>query len=48
MRRFYEWLSDRIDFGEGPQNVVKLSDESGKHTGHPDAIALAKKTLGIT
>lgn len=36
-----------IDFGEGPQNVVKLSDESGKHTGHPEAIALAKKTLGI-
>jgi len=35
-----------IDFGEGARDVVKLSDESGKHTGHPDAIALAKKTLG--
>lgn len=37
-----------IDFGNGPKDVVKLSDEIGKHTGTAQAIALAKKSLGIT
>ena len=37
----------RADFGDGFKDVVKLSDEPGKHTGNPDAIAQAKRELGI-
>jgi nicotinate phosphoribosyltransferase len=36
------------DFGHGPVDVVKLSDEPGKYTGNPDVIAAAKKELRIT
>ena len=36
-----------VDFGNGPVNVVKLSDEPGKHTGDPETIAQAKRELGI-
>jgi nicotinate phosphoribosyltransferase len=35
------------DFGHGMIDVVKLSDEPGKHTGKPEAIDLAKRQLGI-
>lgn len=35
------------DFGHGAVDVVKLSDEPGKHTGNPDAIALVKRELNI-
>jgi len=35
------------DFGSGPVNVVKLSDDAGKHTGDVEAIAQAKRELGI-
>jgi nicotinate phosphoribosyltransferase len=35
------------DFGDGPKNVVKLSDEPGKHTGDKVAIEQAKAELGI-
>lgn len=35
------------DFGNGPVNVVKLSDDHGKHTGNVEAIAQAKRELGI-
>jgi nicotinate phosphoribosyltransferase len=35
------------DFGHGPVDVVKLSDEAGKHTGKPEAIAQAKRELNI-
>ena len=35
------------DFGHGDVNVVKLSDDAGKHTGNPKAIELAKQELGI-
>lgn len=36
-----------IDFGQGPIDVVKLSDNAGKHTGTPTAIAHVKQELGI-
>ena len=35
------------DFGRGPVNVVKLSDNVGKHTGTPEAIAQVKAELGL-
>ena len=35
------------DFGNGPVNVVKLSDDAGKHTGNSVAIDLAKRELGL-
>ena len=35
------------NFGNGWVNVVKLSDDDGKHSGHPDAIDLAKRELGL-
>ena len=35
------------DYGRGPIPVVKLSDEPGKHTGDPEAIAQVKRELGI-
>lgn len=35
------------DFGDGPVDVVKLSDNAGKHTGKPEAIARVKAELGI-
>lgn len=35
------------DFGHGPVDVVKLSDEPGKHTGKPEAIELVKRELNI-
>ena len=35
------------DFGHGMVDVVKLSDNKGKHTGKPEAIELAKRELGI-
>ena len=35
------------DFGNGMVNVVKLSDDIGKHTGNPEAIEMAKKELGL-
>lgn len=35
------------DFGHGPIDVVKLSDDEGKHTGSPDAIDLAKRSIGL-
>ena len=35
------------EFGNGPVDVVKLSDDMGKHTGSPDAIELAKRSLNI-
>lgn len=37
----------KAKFGRGWVNVVKLSDEPGKHTGDPVAIARAKEELGI-
>jgi nicotinate phosphoribosyltransferase len=37
----------RANFGQGWVNVVKLSDENGKHTGKPEAIRLVKEQLGI-
>lgn len=33
------------DFGQGMVNVVKLSDDDGKHTGNPDAIEAALKAI---
>jgi nicotinate phosphoribosyltransferase len=35
------------DFGQGPIDVVKLSDNEGKYTGNPEAIAQVKRELGI-
>ena len=35
------------NFGQGSIDVVKLSDNEGKHTGNPDAIAQVKRELGI-
>jgi len=35
------------DFGQGPVDVVKLSDNEGKHTGHKFAIDMVKVELGI-
>jgi nicotinate phosphoribosyltransferase len=35
------------DFGFGPVDVVKLSDNGGKHTGKPTAILQAKQEIGI-
>ena len=35
------------DFGRGTVDVVKLSDNAGKHTGTPEAIKSVKQTLGI-
>lgn len=35
------------NFGRGHIDVVKLSDNAGKHTGTPEAIAQAKKELGL-
>lgn len=35
------------DFGRGMIDVVKLSDDDGKHTGDPDAIMQAKRELNI-
>lgn len=35
------------DFGQGVVDVVKLSDDAGKHTGNKFAIDLAKLELGI-
>jgi nicotinate phosphoribosyltransferase len=36
-----------IDFGNGFKNVVKLSDDAGKHTGDPTTIAAVKKELNL-
>lgn len=36
------------DFGRGMTPVVKLSDDSGKYTGNPDTIVMAKKQLLIS
>ncbi len=35
------------DFGFGPVNVVKLSDDAGKYTGNADTIRRVKEELGI-
>lgn len=35
------------DFGDGFVDVVKLSDSPGKYTGNPEAIAQAKRELGL-
>ena len=35
------------NFGHGTIDVVKLSDDAGKHTGNPEAIELAKRVLNI-
>ncbi len=35
------------DFGHGPVDVVKLSDEPGKYTGNPEVIATVKKELRV-
>ena len=35
------------DFGHGSIDVVKLSDDSGKHTGNADAVRRVKEGLGI-
>ena len=37
----------KADFGHGEVDVVKLSDDAGKHTGTSDAISQAKRELGI-
>lgn len=37
----------KADFGFGEMNVVKLSDDAGKHTGDTGAVELVKKELGI-
>jgi nicotinate phosphoribosyltransferase len=37
----------RANFGQGWVDVVKLSDENGKHTGKPEAIRIVKEQLGI-
>jgi nicotinate phosphoribosyltransferase len=36
-----------IDFGDGPKEVVKISDEHGKYTGHPDAIRRALEDINL-
>lgn len=36
-----------INFGRGTIDVVKLSDDPGKHTGNPDAVRKIKEELGI-
>jgi len=36
------------DFGHGPIDVVKLSDDVGKHTGNPEAIAQVKFELKLS
>ena len=35
------------DFGHGEVNVIKLSDDVGKHTGNPEAIEQVKREMGI-
>lgn len=35
------------DFGHGPVDVVKLSDDPGKYTGNPGAIAAARRELRL-
>lgn len=35
------------DFGNGPVDVVKLSDDPGKYTGTYEAMVLVKQTLGL-
>ena len=35
------------DFGHGSIDVIKLSDDSGKHTGNADAVRRVKEELGI-
>lgn len=35
------------NFGQGMVNVVKLSDDTGKHTGLTEAVNFAKRELGI-
>jgi nicotinate phosphoribosyltransferase len=35
------------NFGNGWVNVVKLSDDAGKHTGHTEAVEMAKRELGL-
>lgn len=37
-----------IDFGEGLEDVVKLSDDEGKYTGNTDRIKSVKEELGIS
>jgi len=37
----------KADFGFGEMNVVKLSDDAGKHTGDTETVELVKKELGI-
>ena len=37
----------RANFGQDWVDVVKLSDENGKHTGKPEAIRLVKEQLRI-
>jgi nicotinate phosphoribosyltransferase len=38
----------KVDFGKGPVDVVKLSDNPGKETGRRDVVDLVKKQLGIS
>lgn len=38
----------KADFGHGQIDVVKLSDDHGKHTGDPKAIELVKQELNIS
>jgi nicotinate phosphoribosyltransferase len=35
------------DFGFGPVDVVKLSDDPSKHVGKPEAIAAVKRELSL-
>lgn len=35
------------DFGFGVVDVVKLSDDTGKHTGNPKSVELVKSQLGL-
>jgi len=37
----------QVNNGDGWVDVVKLSDDDGKHTGTPEAIAKAKRELGL-
>jgi len=38
---------DTVDFGRGPVNVIKLSDEEGKHCGDPQTVENTKRELGL-
>ncbi len=37
----------KANFGQGMVNVVKLSDDKGKHTGNSDAIRRAKEEISV-